>query len=183
MMDDRKLLEDIADGNGKAFGILAGRYAGMVMRTAFRITGNREDAEDVMQEVLLKLWKNSCRYDPRYSCSTWIYRITVNSCIDHLRRNRFFRGRAMHRDNDALPEESLPHDMSAEDRAIVNEDWRRFLKAVKHLSPKQRCIFVLKELEGLEMSDIMAITDYTKDQIKSNLYLARQAVINEIKKG
>ena len=182
-MDDRKLLEDIADGNGKAFGILAGRYAGMVKRTAFRITGNREDAEDVMQEVFLKLWKNSCRYDSRYSCSTWIYRITVNSCIDHLRKNRFFGGRAMHRDNDALPEDCLPHDMSAEDRAIVNEDWRRFLKAVKHLSSKQRCIFVLKELEGLETSDIMAITDYTKDQIKSNLYLARQAVINEIKKG
>lgn len=177
--DDAYLMAEIALGRQEALRQVMDRYMSMVSRTSYRILCDMPDSEDVTQEVFIKVWKNASWYDSSYSISTWIYRITVNLCYDRLRRRRVMDVFSI---RPAVYEASAPTALSPEEDFITKETWAVFCRASLELSPKQRTVFTLRDLEGLSTEETASITGMTTDQIKSNLHFARKRIRQELER-
>jgi RNA polymerase sigma-70 factor (ECF subfamily) len=145
-----------------------------VVRTAYQITGDMDDALDVAQGVFLKLWRGLERFDPRRRFDTWVYRITVNAAIDML-RSRGPRGTLQ-----PLPEEPGELESVAETPVEERIDRRRlqqaFLRLAGGLAPRQRAAFVLREIEGLETAEVAAALGVTESTVRNHLLQARRAL-------
>lgn len=179
LSSDANLMREAALGRSVALRVIMDRYMSMVSRTAYRILCDRPESEDVTQEVFIKVWRNASSYDERYSVSTWLYRITCNLCFDRLRRRRFLEFFAIH---SPVYEASAPVAFSPEEDFITKETWAVFCRASQGLSPKQRAVFTLRELEGLPVGKVVEITGMTREQIKSNLCIAKKKIRQELER-
>jgi RNA polymerase sigma-70 factor (ECF subfamily) len=175
MRDDAALVDRLraaARGDRKAFEevVLLKREA--VVRIARRIVGDPEDARDVAQAVFLKLWKVLRRFDVERRFDTWLYRITVNAAIDHL-RERGPRGmiQPLPEDPSALAATGTP---GAAGEADLAELRRAFLRLAAALAPKQRAVFVLREIEGLDTPEIARMLGVAESTVRNHLLQARQ---------
>jgi len=158
------------EGNQHAFAILCEHYYTYAFRLSFRILANEEDAKDTAQEAFIKIWKHISKYDNKAKFTTWMYTIITNLCIDKLRKQKFFS-------NINCEEALMKVDLNNQDAHYDNKDLVEIIGCIaKALSPKQRVIFTLRDLEGLEIEEIEKITGLPSTHIKSNLYHARKTI-------
>lgn len=163
-------------GDTKAFEHLVVKYQQMVYTLAFRLMCDQGDAEDVTQEVFVKVWRSISSYRESYKFSTWVYKITCNVCYDKLRSRR------SRKEIRLVNCEIHSAEPNVED-SIHNQQLRELIiVATEGLSPKQKLVFVLSEIDDLEVDQIRTITGMTAAQIKSNLYLARRYIKNKLQK-
>ena len=94
MITERALMRRVAEGDAQAFTELVSRYSARLLTFAWRLLGNRADAEDAVQRALMRCYTSATRYRPDWAVSTWLYRITTNICVDELRRRCAGRPRA-----------------------------------------------------------------------------------------
>ena len=174
MRDEGELIRSAAGGDRQAFDDLVRLKREWVVRVAFQVTGDLEDAQDVAQVVFLRLWNVLRRFDPGRRFDTWLYRITINAAIDQL-RNRGPKGWM----------QPLPADPSGivatgrddAERALDLADLQRaFLRLAARLAPKQRAVFVLKEIEGLDTADIASALGVRESTVRNHLLHARKAL-------
>lgn len=173
-INDIELMKRISEGDQEAVSLLVDRYGAMVYRTALKILCDADLAKDVVQEVYIRIWRKASSYDSRYPLRIWIYRITGNRCIDCLRKERLLHPFSCRATDRSIPETFMPADASPEKKLIMKEEWKAFAEASAQLSPRQRQVYVLRELEGLDTDDVSRMTGLTPDQIKSNLHYARK---------
>ena len=151
-----------ASGREAAFEDLLRANEKRVLRTAWRLIGSLEDAKDASQEVFLKLHKHFEKIDPA-TANAWIYRTTVNVCMDHHRRRR--------------PEGDLEHHppAPATQQAGLEEDERkrRLERAIARLAEKERAALVLREIEGLETAEVAAILGVSDATVRSQVASAK----------
>jgi RNA polymerase sigma-70 factor (ECF subfamily) len=161
-------------GDSEAFRALVERHSRAAFRLAFRLTGNEQDAEDVVQESFLKAYRHLGRFQSRADFGTWLYRIVANCSIEHLRSG------ANRRDRRPEPLDHLAATPASElpgpDRvAESSEIERRVAAALCDLSPLERAAFTLRHCEGR-----------TIDEISTTLRLgtsaAKHAVFRAVKK-
>jgi RNA polymerase sigma-70 factor (ECF subfamily) len=177
MRDDegqRDLIRAAAGGDRRAFEDLVLRKRDQVVRTAFQITGNLEDAKDVSQGVFLRLWRVLQRFDLEKRFDTWLYRITVNAAIDHI-RERGPKGflQAMPQDaGDRLRDPSRGPGELFELAQLQSA----FLRLASRLAPKQRATFVLKEIEGLDTAEVARVLGVTESTVRNHLLQARRVL-------
>jgi RNA polymerase sigma-70 factor (ECF subfamily) len=175
MRDDEDLTDLIraaAGGDRRAFEDLVLKKRDRVVRTAFQITGNLEDARDVAQGVFLRLWRVLQRFDLTKRFDTWLYRITVNAAIDTL-RERGPKGilQALPEDaGDRLRDPSRGPDASLD----LKELQRAFLRLAARLAPRQRAAFVLKDIEGRDTAEIARVLGVTESTVRNHLLQARR---------
>jgi RNA polymerase sigma-70 factor, ECF subfamily len=144
----------------------------MVLRTAFRLLGRLEDAQDAAQDVFLRLFRNRSRIegDPR----AWLYRVTVNVCRDRQRRNR--------------PTAELPaamEDRRADpERALAMEERKRLLMAgLQTLPERERAAVVLRDIEGLSTAEAAAILEVEEATVRSQISTARVKLAKYVRKA
>lgn len=181
---ESELMRKIASGDEAAFGKIMSDYRDMVLRLASNILdgsarskesrgGCRDvanDAEDIAQETFMRVWQRAGSYCPDYSAATWIRTIACRLCLDKLRKDRFLKFFSRGK----FPE---PEPQATTEKAVENEETKKAVGlATERLPPKQRIVFVLKEVEGLDTEEVRQITGQTPDQIKSNLHLAKSAL-------
>ena len=183
MRDDEDLTELIraaAGGDRRAFEDLVLRKRDRVVRTAFQITGNMEDAQDVAQGVFLRLWRVLQRFDLSKRFDTWLYRITVNAAIDSI-RERGPKGTLQ-----ALPDdagERLRDPASGPDASFdLRQLQGAFFRLAARLAPRQRATFVLKEIEGLETAEIARTLGVTESTVRNHLLQARRILREGLRK-
>lgn len=175
--DDLALVDRAKAGDRQAFGTLVETYQRRVYAIAFGILRSRDDAWDAAQEAFVKAYKNLHRFEGNAAFYTWLYRITYNLSIDHL-RERKRRDRADLTETQKM-EEALrrtgkkPHGDPDEDSD------RRELTVVLHdamskLSDKHRAIIVLREIEGLSYEEIADVLGISKGTVMSRLFHARK---------
>lgn len=161
-------------GDRQAFRALFEQHKGRVFRTAYRLLGRREHAEDVTQEVFVTLFQRLGSFDHRSTFTTWLYRITVNACYDVMRKQE---RRAKYRadDVDIHAFEGLPLGSSRTDEDARQREVHHYVeRALEGLGPESRTTFVLREVEGLPYDEIARVLGVSKGTVASRLARARQ---------
>jgi RNA polymerase sigma-70 factor (ECF subfamily) len=150
-------VERARSGDSDAFRLLVEQHSRAVFRLAFRMTGNEQDAEDVVQETFLRAYRQLDKYEARSSFSTWLYRIASNYSLDLIRMRKRHedkreRGKAAD-ERDIL--QTIPVNTPGPDRiAHSNQVQARVNEALKELSDQERTAFVLRHFEGLSIDEI-----------------------------
>jgi RNA polymerase sigma-70 factor (ECF subfamily) len=143
-------------GDADGFRTLVERHSRPLFRLAFRMTGNEQDAEDVVQEALLRAFRQIGRFDERASFRTWLHRITVNCSLDVVRarkRRSESSGPAYGETDD--PMQLLPASDPTPDRLAMSvEARRRIAEAMEELTASERAAFVLRHFEGMCIEDL-----------------------------
>jgi RNA polymerase sigma-70 factor (ECF subfamily) len=176
--EDRQLVEAFRRGEESAFSALVIKYREGVYRVARRMLGNHEDAADVTQDVFVRVHRALPRFDGRSQLYTWLYRITVNLCLDA--RGRMGR-LPMVEEDDTLQEHS--GGVAIEDQAEGREIRRLVARAIAALPPRQRAMVVLRLYQDLPYQEIARIMGCTEGTVKATMFAAmrklRRALVEE----
>ena len=130
-----------------------------VLRTAYRILGNWADAEDVAQEVFLRLFRHGINFPSDAALRSWLYRVSVNLSLDRTRSSKGFQ---------ELPE-LIANDASAEAAMITEQRKRTLMAALGTLPAKERAAIVLREIEGLSTTEVAAILGSSDGTVRSQV--------------
>jgi len=170
---DEDLMRQVARGDEPAFRLLARRYAARAVGLARRITGNDADAEEVVQEALLRVWTNAPRWRPLASFRTWFYRVVLNLCLSRRRRPPL------------LPLEAAgdPADPGAPaDTALADAEVdRQVAAAIAALPDRQRAAIVLTYHEGLSNAEAAAILETSVSGLEALLVRAKRTLRQDLK--
>lgn len=175
--DESGLVRRIRDGEEGAFSELVGLFQEKLFRLAYGITLDREESQDIVQDVFLKAFRGIDSFQGHASLATWLHRITVNHCLNWKRR---LRRRFKWRHQPLEPEEGgeRPELATEADNPDRQYGEREFLdvfeKHFKSLPEEARAVFVLKELEGLSYDEIAANLGIKVGTVSSRLFYARQ---------
>jgi RNA polymerase sigma-70 factor (ECF subfamily) len=178
-MIDRQWIESARKGDEAAFAELVRRHSGGLHRAVARILADDTEAWDVVQMAFLKAWQKLDRYDPRYSFSTWLYRIGTNLAIDLL-RSRGSRERA-HKAGTEHRLRLVGAGESAGARAEIREADEILRQLVGVLTPQQRSAFVLREMEGLETIEVAEVLGCSATTVRNHIFQARKTLRRELK--
>jgi RNA polymerase sigma-70 factor (ECF subfamily) len=179
--DERFLIEEAKAGNTQAFRDLIELVRLNVYRLAYDLTGNRHDAEDLSQDVFVKAYLALCTFRGDAKWSTWIYRITVNACMDHHKKNR--------RSRTEFDEENVVHDCSIhqlEDAAKPDQRAEAAIirshvdRALGCLTLQERSVFVLRHYHDLPLKQIAETMEIAEGTVKSYLSRAIQRLQREL---
>lgn len=165
---DAEWIEQLASGEAQAFESLYRRHAGQVHRVALRIVGSRADADDITQRVFEKAWLALPRFRAEARVSTWLYRVTVNACLDHLRaarRRPITEPPATHIADPRRGPEALV--ASAQTIAVVEQ-------AILRLPDKYRIVIVLRDIEGHDYKSMRAILRLPVTTLKMRVVRGRE---------
>ena len=176
--DDRQLVEQIRQGDDRAFETLVRRKTTKVYGLCYRVIGNSEDAKDISQLVFLKLWENLEKYDPQYAFDTWLYRMVTNVAIDFM-RNKQSRDNAVNSNLRLVKTAADPEQTVTVQRKEVESV---FNVVSNVLSPKQKTIFVMSEMEDLRSSEIAKILGCRESTVRNHLFNARKLMQVQLKK-
>ncbi len=178
--DEEREIKQLIDccklGDTVAFAELMRRYRKQVAALAYRISGDYDDAADITQAVFVKMAANIGRFDQNRKFYTWLYRITVNCAIDHLRRARRYRHESLEVYNDNLesPEESPEKRHNRELLA------RHIQQATLILNARQRSAFLLRDVEGCRVDDVAEMMDVPEATVRWYLHRARTRIRREL---
>jgi len=163
-------LERAQDGDREAFRVLVDRYSQEMFRLAYRMTGNEQDAEDVVQETFLRAFRRIDRYDARARVSSWLYAIASNCAVDLLRRRKRWRT------TEVEPTEQRAPLISAapgpEQAALGGQIGERVAEAMGDLSPRERIAFTLRHYEGLSIDEIGRVMGLRTSATKNHVFRA-----------
>ena len=164
-----------------SFRAVVEEHSRMVFRLAWRMTGNAQDAEDVVQDTFLKAHRSFGRFDARASVTTWIYRIAVNASIDVLRRRRHSTSPLPVGSGESDPMEALPSGDPLPDRvAFAGQVDRRVASALSLLSARERAAFVLRHLEGMPVERIAGVLRIGPNAVKQTVFRAVQKLRRDL---
>lgn len=174
---DEKAMRKFQNGDAESFDIVLKRHSGGVLRFVMKMTGgNKAQAEDLLQEIFLKLIERKDRYDPTQKFTTWLYSIARNHCIDHLRTESYRRHSSLdtpvNRDDEggAVVLEIVKSDSRPQDDEAYDKELRQLIDiGVKGLKDEFREVFLLREVEGLSFQEIADITESPLGTVKSRL--------------
>ena len=183
--DDRELVREAQDGDKEAFETLLRRHQSRVFAVAGGILRNREDVEDIAQQVFLKAYFSLKRFDQRAAFSTWLYKITVNECWDLLRKRKV-RPLVLEVD---LSEEQTRQYQAAESLADGRLDASERLAARERveqllgcLEERDRSMLVLKEVQGFSVEEIAEILEVNANTVKVRLFRARRRIAESLRR-
>jgi RNA polymerase sigma-70 factor (ECF subfamily) len=171
------LIEKAKEGDTRAFEKIVVSFQRYSYAVSFRILCSSEDAEEIVQESFIRIWKNLKSFDSSSRFTTWMYKIVVNLCYDRLRsRKRFRRSEG---DPD-LSVSQLPGSTDLE-REFSEKETVALIKYFSNgLSEKQKIIFVLRDLEEFSVKEVSDITGMSEPAVKTNLFFARQNIRKKI---
>ncbi len=170
--DEKLWLDELKNGEKEAFRKLYDDYHQKVYSTAITMLGNAEDAEDAVQEVFMKIYRKVSSFDGRSKIGTWLYRIAVNVCIDHVRRNKIQRFKTVSVEAETLV--NLHERGNEVEKSITSGEVNKITRnAITRLSPKLRTVVVLRDLQGLAHAEIADILGRSKGTVSSRLNRGR----------
>jgi RNA polymerase sigma-70 factor (ECF subfamily) len=169
---DSDLVARAAAGDGAAFRALVERHRTMVYRVAYQFAGNHHDAEDIAQDVFIKVYRSLDRFRFDAQLTSWLYRIVMNACIDH-RRRQSPAGSAPFNEEAELEMARTPADgPGPEDQAYGGQLGELLEGEIARLPPGQRLVFTMRHYEGLKLSEIAGALGLAEGTVKRQLHAA-----------
>lgn len=170
MTDDEKLIEQFKTGDLSAFDELMTKHRASVYYLALRMTNsNREDAEDITQEVFVRVFKALPAWKPRASFRTWLHRVALNLCIDHHRARTRRQTQPLESKKGYVMDIPTDPADSPLRTTETGELWDRVLLATEELSPRQRRAFMLCRYNDMPLKEAAEIMGCAVGTIKAHL--------------
>ena len=176
---DVELMAEVARGETSAFKEIVERYQNQVMSTVYRFTGDYYQAEDLTQEVFIRVFKSAKRYRPKAKFRTWLFKIVVNLCLNYKRdksRNwtQSLDAPLITNDGELMREVSTPPG-DIPDIALEEREMRRKVRdAVDSLPPNQRLAVILQRFEEMSYKEISESLGISVSAVESLLFRARR---------
>ncbi|MFH1686838.1 MAG: sigma-70 family RNA polymerase sigma factor [bacterium] len=172
----KKLIATYKQGDQEAYARIVEKYRGSVMSLAYRMVRDYDEAADIAQDVFVKMARSIDRYDEKRKFYTWLYRITVNAAIDHIRRNR----RHQHESLDGLTD--VEGDPSSDpEMSYLRERLRLEIReSAGKLNPRQRSAFLLRDLGERKVDDVAGIMDMPEATVRWYLHRARSLIRKDL---
>jgi RNA polymerase sigma-70 factor (ECF subfamily) len=182
---DSQLIELVNSGHTNAFNTLVLRYRDRIFSVVYNMTSNREDANDVTQDVFVKAFQNIHRFQQKSTFFTWLYRIAVNTAISFIKKNRsrqFFSLENLEEEGiSGKLAEILSSRKHSRRELMLRELQEKLNEALQKLSVKHRTTVVLFEIEGLSHKDIGEILNCSEGTVRSRLHYAKNELQNYMK--
>lgn len=173
-MIDINLIEECRGGNLNNFRKLVELTSPLAYSVAFRMLSDEDQAKDIVQDTMVTIWKKLHKIRSAEVYKTWMYRIVMNKCYDYLRKKK--RNPEFNADDktwsyisDTISEKANSELENKEIAAIIN-------KLTDRLSPKQKAVFILSDIEQMTNDEISEITGLSKSGVKANLHYARKSI-------
>lgn len=178
-----ELLAACQKGSEDAFSELFEQYHKRVLHVAYRLCGNIQEAEDITQEVFLKVFKGISNFHAAATFFTWLYRITVNLCLDkkrkRQRREKYDANAGLDSGSNNFDQAVSNESTHALDQEIWQDELQEMLqRALNKIKPKLRTVIVLKDIEGLSYREVAQIVDCSEGTISSRLNRGRKQLKN-----
>jgi RNA polymerase sigma-70 factor, ECF subfamily len=172
LMADSELISRAAGGDSTAFQELVERHRSMVYRVAYQFAGNHHDAEDIAQEVFIKVYRSLDKFRQDAQLSSWMYRIVMNACIDH-RRRQSPAGTAPFGEEAEQRLLNTPEEAPGpEERAYAGELGAVLETEIARLPPGQRIVFIMRHHQGLKLTEIADALGLAEGTVKRQLHAA-----------
>jgi RNA polymerase sigma-70 factor (ECF subfamily) len=178
-MEENRLVERSKQGDEEAFGVLVKKYKTKVFNLAYSFTRDRETADDLAQEVFIKVYYALEKFKFQSGFGTWLYRIAINHFKDHLRKH----AKEQHLSFEALGREpAQPEDeIKKKERVQEAADRKKLLyKALRSLPEKHQLILTLRDIQGQSYEDIAGILKLSPGTVDSRLHRARKMLRKKI---
>lgn len=177
-MDEKQLISLLTERPEKGFRHLVDSYQEKVLNTCLGFVPNRQDAEDLTQEVFVEVYRSISAFEGKSSLSTWIYRISVNKSLEMIRRRKRHKRRAFFQSLIGLDEVTERIDNSRFDHpglSLENKERGQILfGAIDALPENQRIAFTLHKVEGLSYQEISQVMDSSVSSVESLMFRAKR---------
>jgi RNA polymerase sigma-70 factor (ECF subfamily) len=173
-VSDRELMEKVKSDDTFAFSILVDRYKVRLFNLVYRLLRNKEEAEDLLQETFLRVYKERASYDPAYCFSTWVYTITLNLCRNELKRRKKFKFFGI----DLIKNS---REYAAQEVKNCNCLSSTLEKAIHSLPVKYRTVFLLRDVNQLSYEQISQSLRIPMGTVKSRVNRARLMLRDRLK--
>jgi RNA polymerase sigma-70 factor (ECF subfamily) len=177
--DEKDLVSRCRDGNDDAWRELVDRFGPKVFAIAYHFTMKREDAEELSQEIFLKIFENLHRYDGGFPLVAWVLSLSRNLCIDRYRRKK--REKSFRFVSDEAVSSLLRSDDDPANMALKKERTKLLFSALAEIPEDLAEILVLRDLNGLAYDEIGKALDLPDGTVKSRLFRARAEVARRIR--
>lgn len=178
-MTEKEFIKDLQEGSRDAFGKLLDQYQQMVFTTGLSFVPNKEDAEDVAQEVFVEVLKSIHKFKGNSKLSTWIYRITVNKSLEFIRKRNAKKrfGYVQSLFGNEIPLDKTDFFTEIRHPGVIleqKEDHATLMKAINELPDAQRVVFTLHKIEGKSYKEISEIIEKSVSSVESLMFRAKQ---------
>ena len=186
-MVEKIIIKEAKQGNQEAFEKLITAYERIVYNIAYRMFNNEEDAKDMAQEVFIKVYRNLDKFDEEAKFSTWLHRITVNTCIDEIRKRKGKEtssiNELMELDDGEVGKQYASDEATPEEKVVSKEKIKDLESAIESLCEKHKTLIILRDIQGLSYEEITRITGSNLGTVKSRISRARLNLRNIIMKN
>ncbi|MCQ4875059.1 MULTISPECIES: RNA polymerase sigma factor [Odoribacteraceae] len=171
-MHEKEMIEAILKGDQKAFKLLVDTYQLMVVNTCYAFVHDRDEAEDIAQDVFVQVFESLGRFRFESKLSTWLYRIAVNRSINHCKSPR---GRAIKIDIDSWKQQEVAQSVEMPQQQILEEQEQIELlhKAIDKLPENQRTALILNKYEELSYKEIADVMGVSLSSVESLIFRAK----------
>jgi RNA polymerase sigma-70 factor, ECF subfamily len=167
--EDVEVIQRVLAGETAAFALLVQRYEAVTYRLAYRMTRNAEDARDLTQETFVQAFRALGGFQRQAKFSTWLYRIGMNLCLNHLR--------SAGRQDPGEVDPQLPDTREGSlDQLLISERDRAVAAAIEELPPQQKATLLLRVHEGLSHKEIASVLECAEGTAKANYFHAVRAL-------
>jgi RNA polymerase sigma factor (sigma-70 family) len=181
---DGELVLQSQQGDVHAFDELVERYHGKIYGLTYNMTSNREDAEDLTQEVFVKAFQALPRFQGKSSFYTWLYRIAVNKTINYRKKRNRKRALSLDQFDQEIKTDEVYHDLTSKGSPLRNvsltELQKKMNEALQTLSEKHRTVVVMHDMQGIPHEEIAKVVGASVGTIRSRLFYARRQMQVEL---
>lgn len=176
-LTEEELIEGLINKSEKAFKQAFKDYSSMILNISLGFLQNQEEAEDMVQEVMIELLKSISKFKGESSLKTWIYRLTISKCLDSIRAKKRLKRGSMFSFISFKNEESWMHQPDFSHPGVILENKERavvLFKAIDQLSENQKIAFTLNKLEGLSYKEIAELMESSVASVESLIHRAKK---------
>lgn len=184
---DAGVVAQVLAGDKNAFRVLVDRHSRSIFRVVYRMTGNQQDSEELVQETFLRAYKSLDRFELRANFSTWLYRIAVNRTLDfltsrktHMQTKQTFQI-ADNPDPEATNQVQIAADGPGPDRLLLSAEMKRKIAgAMGLLTPAERIAFTMRHMEGRSIEEISQALNLKVSAAKNSVFRAVQKLRQQL---
>jgi len=184
---DNLLIEQCLKGQQSSFSELIDEYKNMVFSLSYKMTNSLEDAEDISQEVFIRVYKSLYNFNPRYKFSTWLYQLTLNICRDRFRKGKIpsvSLDSPLNKDDQKDLRSIIPDNQNNPEDIIMGVEQTNFINdLITSLPLKYREVIILRHLKDLSYDEMSKILNISLGSVKTRLFRARELLKNKLKKN